>query len=243
VRTAVCTIGAERHRELHEIACPSLVQFATVHDADLIAVDRVLAPSRPAAWSKLVLLRELMEEYDRLVWIDADAVVVDPRPDIFRGVTRARSVGMVTHRYDGLEIPNLGIMALRSCAWSKRFLGRLWAAEHFIDHKWWENAAALELLGYDLDRPSPTTRRRKLTSLRIAELDLRWNSITLDAAAQPHIVHFPGMCHQDRLREMRSAADRVVDVGRIEPHFTRAVPSDDARPIGVRGLDLLERAC
>jgi hypothetical protein len=242
VRTAVCTLGAGHHVELHEIARPSLVQFATVHGADLVVVDRVLAPERPATWSKVVLLRELLERYDRVVWVDADAVVIDPRRDIFRGVTRARPLGIVVHHYDGLEIPNLGVMALRSCSWSKRFLERLWALEQYIDHKWWENAGALELLGYDLDHPSRSTRRRTAASLRIVELDLRWNSITLDPAAEPRIVHFPGMSQTDRVREMSSAADSVIDVGYSDERSFQLVSPGDARRIGERGLDLLERA-
>ncbi len=209
-RTAVCTIATGPHVDLYEIARPGLEAFCRFHGHDLVAVQHDVSGGRPTSWGKLPLLRELLEVYDLVAWVDADAIIVDPRGDIFEHVNHRISMRVVVHRYDGLEIPNLGVMAFASTAWSKRFLSRLWNSEEFIDHKWWENAAALRLLGYDVDYPRRETRRFRVASIRVGELDNSWNSISQDPAVHPRIRHFPGMTQADRLVEMRRAADSAV---------------------------------
>ncbi len=205
-RTVLCTIATGSHRELFQVAQPGLERFAAEHGYQLVVVhDDDISGGRPPAWGKVRFLRRLLDTHDRVVWVDADAVIVDPSGDIFAGVDRRTPLSLVVHRYDGLEVPNTGVMAFVSCRWSKRLLDRLWAAEHFIDHKWWENAAMIELLGYEVDDPRSSTRRASPDSSRINELDLSWNSIPTDPSPKPRIVHFPGMSQTERLTGMRAA--------------------------------------
>ena len=211
-RTAVCTIATGPHRELYEIARPAFETFCRLHGHDPIAVQHDVSGGRPAAWGKLALLRELLDLYDLVAWVDADAIIVDPRGHIFERVNRLTPVRVVFHRYEGLEIPNFGVMALASTAWSKGFLSRMWDLDEFAEHKWWENAAALKLLGYDVDSPRRETRRFRPTSMRVGELDKSWNSIVQDPSAHPRVLHFPGMTQADRLVEMRRAADAATSV-------------------------------
>jgi hypothetical protein len=205
-RSAVCTLATGSHRELFEIARPGLEAYCARHGYDLVLAHHEMATGRPTSWSKVVLLRDVVESYDRVAWIDADAVVVDPTGDIFAGVGHLTPIRVVFHRYDGLEVPNLGVMAIASTSWSKRFLQRLWRSEQYVNHKWWENAAALELLGYDVREPRRETRRRRYASLRVGRLDGSWNSIPLDPADRPFISHFPGETHDTRVRLMTAAA-------------------------------------
>ena len=204
-RTALCTIATATHRDLFEVARPGFERFAAMHGYEPVVVHDDDSAGRPPAWGKVRLLRRLLDTHDRVVWVDSDAVIVDPTGDIFSGVTRRTPLSLVVHRYDELEVPNTGVLTLLSCRWSKRLLDRLWAAERFVDHKWWENAAMLDLLGYDVDEPRPSTRRANADSRRVSELDLSWNSIPQDSSAQPRIVHFPGMTHQERLAGMKAA--------------------------------------
>lgn len=208
LRTALCTIAVGTHRELFEIARPSFERFAGLHGYALVVIaDAEISAGRALSWGKVVALQRLLDIYDRVVWVDSDAVIVDPTADIFAGVSRRTPLSLVVHHYDGLEVPNAGVLTLRSCRWAKHLLGRLWEAERFIDHKWWENAALIELLGYDIDEPRQETRQVTRDSRRVGELDLAWNSIPgVAPAAIPRILHFAGMSHGDRLLGMRTAA-------------------------------------
>jgi hypothetical protein len=239
-RTAVCTIATGPHEDLYEVAGPSFERFADHHGYDLVVARHDLGAGRPPSWGKLPLVRELLDSHDRVVWIDVDAVIVDPRGDIFEHSGRRQPFCVAVHRYDGFEIPNLGVIALRSTRWTKRFIERLWATDGYIAHKWWENAAALEMLGYDVEDPRSESRRRTATSRRVGELDVSWNSISLDQSPNPRIVHFPGMSNADRLTEMQRALD-LAETG-MEPSdasVRRAIVDDD---VGRRGLEHLARA-
>ena len=152
-RTAVCTIATGPHEQLYEISGPSFERYAEHNGYDLIVAHHDLGGDRHAAWGKLALLREMLDCYDRVVWVDADAVIVDPSGNIFEGADRLRQCWLVVHRYGGLEIPNMGVVAMISTRWTKRFVERLWMQEQHIEHKWWDNAATIELLGYDLESP------------------------------------------------------------------------------------------
>lgn len=229
-RTVVCTIAAGPHRDLNDIARPSLEAFAAQHDYDLVVSHDDHARGRPPAWGKVVLLRELLDSHARVVWIDADAIVVDGAADIFAGAVRHRPLRLVVHRYDGLEVPNTGVLTLTSGRWATRLLDRVWARERWIEHKWWENAAILDVLGYDVDRPQTGTRRLTRARGRVGELDPRWNSVASMPVAQPRIVHFAGASHADRLVGMQRIAEGLVTRSADDPG--RAAPSgaDGASP-------------
>jgi hypothetical protein len=188
------------------VAQPGFEELAAAHSYELVVVhDDEISAGRPPAWGKVRLLRRLLDTYDRVVWVDSDAVIVDVKGDIFADVGRRTPLSLVVHRYSGLEVPNTGVMAIVSCRWSKRLLDRLWAAERFVDHKWWENAAMIEFLGYEVEEPKGSTRRASQDSRRVNELDLSWNSIPADPSPKPRIVHFPGMTQSERLTGMRTA--------------------------------------
>mgnify|MGYP001812438031 FL=1 len=235
-RTAVCTVATGPHEQLYEISGPTFERFAEHHDYDLVVAHHDLGGGRPPAWGKLALLRELLDGYERVVWLDVDAVIVDPSGDIFERAGQLKTCWLAVHRYDGLEIPNLGVIAMISTRWTKRFIERLWMNEQYVHHKWWENAAALELLGYDVEVPRRESRRRTTTSRRVGELDLSWNSIALDPSPRPRIVHFPGMSQVDRLTAMRRVAEPAPATSVIDRRH--AIVDGD---LGRKGLAQLSR--
>ena len=114
---------------------------------------------------------------------------------------------MVAHAYGGQSVPNLGIFAIRSGRRTKALLDRIWTMTEYVDHKWWENAALLDLLGYDIETEPIRKVKSSPLDRRIEWLGNEWNSISLDAAAQPIIVHYPGHTNEDRKRLMRADVD------------------------------------
>ena len=92
------------------------------------------------------MLREALASHDLVLWIDADAVIVDSSRDIADELAPDRFLGLVRHG----DVPNTGVMLLRSGDLARDLLDRTWSATRLIDHPWWENAALLDALGYDL---------------------------------------------------------------------------------------------
>ena len=195
--------------ELFEVTGPALERYANAHGYELVVLHHRLARVRPPAWDKVVLLHSLVSENDLVVWIDCDALVVDNAPDVSAALDPGRFLHLVEHRTDRGRIPNTGVLALQGGERSRQFLDHVWRQRQFVHDRWWENAAVNHLLGYrDVRggvRPLAPSRWRG----RVGFLDRAWNSIPDDPAPRPHVVHFPGVPLDVRLRELRRHAALV----------------------------------
>jgi len=207
-KRVLCTAAYGRHLELYDVTGPALERYAHAHGYKFVALHDRLANGRPPAWDKVVLLHSLAKENELVVWIDCDALPLEGAPDVAGALTPNRFLHLVEHRNGRDRIPNTGVLVLqggdRSCA----FLDQVWRQRRFVHDRWWENAAVNHLLGYrDVGgvRPVAPSRWRS----RVGFLDRAWNSIPDDTSPRPHIVHFPGVPIDDRLRELRHHAALV----------------------------------
>ena len=212
---ALCSIGSGPHEALLAISRPTFAAYAERHGYDLITStesDR----RRPPAWAKVPMLRETLASYDLVLWIDADAVIVDGRDDIAAELEPERFLGLVRHGEQ--QVPNTGVMVWRAGERADELLDRTWRARRFLHHPWWENAALLAALGYDLPSAlEPGWRRRLRRKERqfgaarpspftagVQFLSHEWNSVYLDQAERPRIVHCLGVPVDQRARDMRA---------------------------------------
>ena len=204
-RKALCTIAHGPHRELLEIARPTLEKYADGNGYELVTVEHRLAPDRPASWGKVLLLHQLVQQFDLVLWIDADALFVDPTRDVASELQPLRFLHLVSHQIEDERVYNCGVMAMRGGAMSRRFLEQVWNQHDLVHHDWWENAAVLRLLGYRLEHP---IRPARLSPWRagVGRLDLAWNSIPAYPSPAPVIAHFPAMSHAARIEAMRAIA-------------------------------------
>ena len=200
-RKVLCTIATGPHAELFELSGPSFAIYADRHGYDLAVRQDLTDPDRAPSWNKLPFFLELFEDYDLVVWVDADAAIVDSRFDIADELAPDDLMGVVAHEYDDQVIPNCGVWVLRNHDDVRRFVERLWNRTEFLDHRWWENAAFLDELGYSVDprvdllRPTPMLRRTRF-------IDRSWNSIRVDPARHPRINHYPGRSQAHRLQQL-----------------------------------------
>jgi hypothetical protein len=221
---ALCSIGSGPHEALLEISRPTFAAYAERHGYELIASTEG-DPGRPPAWAKVPMLQEALGSYELVLWIDADAVIVDGTRDIADEVDPDRFLGLVRH--GERQVPNTGVMVWRAGDRAAELLDRVWAARRFVHHPWWENAALLDALGYDLPgalEPGLRGRGQRLAARvtgreprrfgrarpsPFAEgtqfLPLEWNSVYLHPADRPRIVHCLGVPVEQRVRDMRAA--------------------------------------
>jgi galactosyl transferase GMA12/MNN10 family len=231
-RKALCTVAAGEFAGLHEIARPGLEAYAKRHGWELV-VGGGDAYGRPPAWAKVPLLAEFVRRYELVAWIDADAVIVDDSRDLASELRFGRELYLVEHRHEpsGEVTANTGVLLLRGGRWAERFLAAVWAQEDLVEHRWWENAAVMRLLGYRID-PQPAGRERRTRWLRrVRFLDVAWNSTPhWHASSAPRIVHFAGLPLAERRERMLAAAidfASVVGPGRTAGRAYDKGPGDE----------------
>ena len=78
----LASIGTGPQEALLRIARRTFVPYAHRHGFALCTLTEAPSHGRPPAWAKIVLLRQLVQEHELVVWIDADAMIVDGSVDI-----------------------------------------------------------------------------------------------------------------------------------------------------------------
>lgn len=209
----ICSLATEGYRPLLSRSALSFERYAERWGWDLVLSTEDLADGRPAPWAKVPLLRSLLDEYEWVLWLDADVVIVDLDADISEKIQDDKDLYLVEHHWLGQSMANSGVVLLRSCAWSRAFLDEVWALDRYAEHPWWENAAVLDLLGYGLEparlvEPTPWLRRTKL-------IDGRWNNIEHDRSGQPAFVHRVAYDVHTRIRQV--TGDLACALGSADP--------------------------
>jgi hypothetical protein len=196
------------HTELLDLTGPTFAELAALHGYDLRLFDTNPASDRPPSWGKVVILQDLLHDYDEVWWIDADAVAVDCSRDIADELQVRDVMAMAAHVTPEGEdpIPNCGVWFLRKCPEVFELLEAAWNSTRYVDHKWWENAAVLNLLGYQLE-PKVVLREPAPLWFRTRLLSCEWNSVPIDPSPSPRIMHFAGMTQEERLVEIHRALD------------------------------------
>jgi hypothetical protein len=179
----------------------TFAEYAREWGWDLVLSGEDLSQGRPASWAKLPFVLELLAEYDFVLWIDPDAAFLRFDEDISSVVEPGKDVYLVEHQW-GIPIqrvPNAGVLLIRSGEWSRALFEQAWRHDHLIDHPWWDNAALMEVLGYDLS-PAKLTRPNENTA-RVGFIDVAWNSVPIDSSEDPILRHYAGPKTLDELRE------------------------------------------
>lgn len=191
MRKTIVSMGTGPQRRLLSLAARSFRPYAARHGWELQLYSEVADHSRPVSWSRVVLLRRLAAEYDLLLWLDADLVIVDRSVDIAEELEDGRFLYMVEHHTKEGRMPNAGVLMLRGGSETIDFLDEVYAQEDLISHRWWENAAICRLLGYELDPVGPGKPTPLLTE-HTKLISPRWNAIRDDPVSNPRIRHYPG---------------------------------------------------
>jgi Methyltransferase domain/galactosyl transferase GMA12/MNN10 family/Glycosyl transferase family 2 len=209
-RKVLCSLGCGPQAELLEITRQSFELYAERHGYDLVIEEQTLDSSRPPQWSKILLLQRLLRDYDVVVWVDADAIFVDASRDIAEELEPGRFLYFAQHRFGGMDAANTGVLVLRACPEADAFLAGAWERTEYIHHPYWEQAAMLALLGYEVDPPTRTRLVRPSHYMSgVKLLSSEWNSIVADSARRPRVKHYAGEPHELRLAGLRQDLEQL----------------------------------
>ena len=136
---------------------------------------------RAPSWSKIALMLELLMDYDAVLWVDCDVLILDDSRDLADEVPSEAIQALTVHtrfRGDDLgERPSAGLWYARPNLIP--YLEQIWAMTQYLHHPWWEQAALHELMGYVSDGRTRRVRDTEL-SRQTYFLDVDWHNINFD---------------------------------------------------------------
>ena len=182
--------------QMAEYSIPSFKAYAELHGYDFKPIERY--NDQHPAWQKVYAFQEYLKNYDVVLWIDIDAIILRFDKDI-------SSVFDETVAFQALAVepdkPNCGVWLMRSCEQSFKFLDYLIDISGSFQTPCWEQDAVRLLLGYyELDYSRNTILLKE-----------KWNNIHNSVPPEESIiVHFAGRSDQDKIEGLREIAEAGV---------------------------------
>jgi hypothetical protein len=211
VSRALVTFGVNGFEELLELALPAFADYADRHGYTLIA-DPPDWLTRPASWHKIPALLNALDEHEAALWIDCDVVIADGSRDLADEIPPEAWQAITLHQTGEGDVPSAGVWYCRQPM--QPVLEAIWRLEHHLHHRWWEQAALQELLGFTPDRlpvvqETDTELYRRTHWLDAAEWnDLYFGPRELAGARFLHVA--PGNALGVRAGLMRELTARVL---------------------------------
>lgn len=228
MRLKIVTAYNDGFSELGDLCAESALAYAAKYGYEFEAI-KLHSLDRPPAWYKIkILINEIgRENIDWVLWVDADAIFKNFKINVMDYVDQKLDIHMVKHRCpvgplkgaDGLwlyaERPNTGVMVVKKSDWSARQLDKIWNATQYLNHKWWEQAAVHDLMGYHFEISGGSRSNMPNSDFlsHVGWLPAIFNSVptpTMGVPAHneydPVIVHFAGMENSERLFHMQKIA-------------------------------------
>jgi hypothetical protein len=223
-RRVLVSLATGDHRLLMAQGAPSLQAYGRRHGWDVLLSSETLDVRRPPSWFKVRLVQELLQTYEHVFWIDADAIVDDLDRNVLAEIDPSKDIWFASHPqgHDAdASVLNAGVFLARSTPWTMSLLDAVWRADSYLDHNWWENAALLDLLGYSLEAPYEQ-RERTPWNHGIGALPLDWNSVPgYCEGPSPALNHYARGDHGDFER-------RLEEIARNRRAVVRRFPDDFA---------------
>jgi galactosyl transferase GMA12/MNN10 family len=182
--------------EMLELTAEHHLSYARKHDLDFWCKMSKIQFERPTVWDKIILFQQALKlNYELIVWIDADALIVNPAVDLREALFEFTCIGMCKHNGPWREKNwhfNAGVIFARVCDYSREFFDQVWEAGP-TSAVWQEQERMLECI--------------ERNPLAVQAIDNKWNAHPSSKSEKPVIKAwhgFPGN-KADLIREELNA--------------------------------------
>jgi hypothetical protein len=217
VRKALVTFAVGTHTDLLDLSLPAMGRYADWHGYDLLVRPPMMV-MRPPSWHKITAVLHALQTHQEVLWVDADVLIVDDSVDLADEVDEHAWHAITRHHTREGEVPSVGVWLVRQPM--RPWLERAWTLTKYLHHRWWEQAAMLQLLGYRADPPPCRLVSPTELYLHTHWLGEEWNQLLLqypdgDEPLSPaRFVHVgPGSPVDWRIQTMRELASLATAKG------------------------------
>lgn len=196
----ISAYSGDLYKKMSNLTSPLIQNYAKKYNADykLIKLKNI---DRPASWQKIPIIKKYLKKYDIVLWIDVDVVIIYDEEDIFENIEPNIIQYMVNHQIRDFTVPNSGVWMVTKKILP--YLDIIWENHQYINHGLWEQAALIELMGYEVDYFRSDLRYRTNLFHKTKWLHPKWNHHPedLNQVEYPNFIHVT--MYEDRLNKIK----------------------------------------
>ncbi|MDD3296122.1 MAG: hypothetical protein PHU64_02060 [Candidatus Omnitrophica bacterium] len=139
-------------KQVGEICASRIRQYCGQYNINYIIFQAEKLTSRPYSWNKLLFMNYILDKYLKpdsnswVMWIDADAVIVNNSFDLIKQVIKKVPVQTELVIAKSKSAVNAGVFLLRNSDFIRKLLKQWWSMEEYATHYWWEQKALISLM-------------------------------------------------------------------------------------------------
>jgi hypothetical protein len=151
MKIGICTLTiGEKYKEKTKWTTVNKKSYCARHGYEFIEDESIWDKSKPIPWSKILLLLKYIDQYDYLVWIDADILIMNMDTKIETFIARYPGYDQISG--SDWKMQNTGVWIIKNTDFSKRFLTEVW--DNVYDEKGdpkerymnWEQGSVINLM-------------------------------------------------------------------------------------------------
>lgn len=197
---------------------PTWEVFADLHDWGIYVVDErpegVASDIRSGRAAKIGIIEEALQDNDLVLWIDADAMIVDASEDIAYAIRPDDFQALVMEQVGVRTNPNTGVWLLRQDEETSRFLADVKVAP--MEPPFADQAQVMHVLGWGTKYPHGMKPMRGSEYLpRTGWMSPSWNTIFPAPHHPTRIRHFAGGSREQRLNGLSEELAKLVEAGAV----------------------------
>jgi hypothetical protein len=185
-------------KEVSDLSFATIEAFCekSFFDCERFFIDDI---KKTAAWSKIKILLENIDpkHYDYILWIDADAIILN-QDFYLKDMIDTTKILHISRDFNNI---NSGVMLWKSCELSRLILEKVWSLrEKYHHHKWWEQAAIIELFEMNFKNIMQNTKMVKQSIFNAYEMSYYpTSSVIGQINEKSFICHFPSLGMKTRI--------------------------------------------
>ena len=207
MRICAITLGDSKIRSYSKYSFEINQSYCTRHGYCYIQYNDTIDKTRPPAWSKILAIKDQIDNFDWIFYIDADAIFFnhDIKIESFIDVnfnmiiSEAVNEQWVKQYYsdskDFLNINSGSFLIKGKNIWSKFLLDYIYSKTNRIDHHFWENQSLIDIILEQNPIINKKIKLLKQKELNGFEQDMYCYS---DFSVFQYIIHYAGMSAEDR---------------------------------------------
>lgn len=129
MRIALCYMSiGERYRQITECSRINKLEYCNKHDYVFIEDNSVYNQNKPIPWSKLLLINRYLNQFDYLVWVDADILIMNPEIKIESFIEKYSNYDLICG--SDWKMINTGFMIIKNTDFSRNFIDKVYNNEY-----------------------------------------------------------------------------------------------------------------